>query len=452
MADDTPFRAGGIISGFDTNSIIDQLTKLREGPLNALKKKQSGLQTQVSLIGDISSKLTVLKNAVRTLSDSGTLGVKVTSTNTAFTGVASTSSIAGRYDITVAGLASAARAQSAAFGSGATVTGGTLDLTLSGTLYSVNMTDGDSLATVAANINGLGAPLSAVVLNDGFNDYLSIVNRDTGYTIGGAANSALQISESYSGSTGQPLGLAVTDAVNATFSVNGLAFTRRSNVVTDAVPGTTLTLKATTAVAESLLQENDVTGTNTNLTTFVTAYNDVATLLAKDLAITATTDRDSTLAGDSSIRRLKAQLAAIISTEVTGLTTVRSLVDLGVKTDSKTGLLSVDNTRLTEALATDANAVNKVFSTDTFGISAVMTTFVDAQTNLVDGILSSRKKSLNTAVRKMDTQALAMANRLDAYKKSLIVQFSSMEKIIAGLKNAGNFLSQQAASNAASSG
>jgi flagellar hook-associated protein 2 len=286
-----------------------------------------------------------------------------------------------------------------------------------------------------------------VVLNDGTNDYLSIVNRDTGYTIGGAANSALQVSESYTGGTGIALGLAVTDAANASFAVNGLAFTRRSNVVTDAVPGTTLTLKSTTAVAESLLQENDVGTTNTNLQEFVTAYNDVATLLQKHLAITPTTNRDNTLAGDSVVRQLRAALSNAVSSQVAGLADVRSLVDLGIKTSTSDGTLSIDNSVLTKALQRDANAVNTVFSTATVGIRDKFKTLVDTYTNVVDGVLTTRTKNLNLTVRHLDSTAAAMRARLDAYKQSLVVQFSAMEKIISGLKAAGNFLNGQQSSS-----
>ena len=55
MADDPVFRAGGLASGLDTNSIIDGLTKLEQRPLDRLKTQQDGFKTQVSLIGQLVS-------------------------------------------------------------------------------------------------------------------------------------------------------------------------------------------------------------------------------------------------------------------------------------------------------------------------------------------------------------------------------------------------------------
>ncbi len=446
MATDTRFRAGGIASGLDTNTLIDQLTSLKQKPLDDLKKRQAAFRTQISMISDIKSKVTTLKNTAKTLGDSGALGLKVTSTNTAFSAETSTSSIAGRYDINVSSLATAARAQSGAFATTDTVRGGNLTLNILGTAYNVTMTDGDSLQTVADNIAATGAPVSAVVLNDGTNDYLSITNRDTGYTIGGAANSALQITESYTGATGSTLGLAVTDAANATFSVNGLAFTRKTNVVTDAVPGTTLTLKATSAATESLLQENDVTATSKNLQKFVDSYNDLVKVLAKDTSAPAGTDRNATLTSDGAVRRLGLSLSSSISGSVPGLSSVRSLVDLGIKS-ALDGTISIDTSTLTKAIGLDASAVNKIFNTTTTGIRDTIATLADATVNVANGTLTTRTKGLNSTVKTMDKEASVLESRISQYKEGLIVQFSAMEKIIAGLKAAGNYLGQQSSNS-----
>ncbi len=123
---------------------------------------------------------------------------------------------------------------------------------MQGTTYDpITITDGESLGDVAGAIRALGAPVSAVVLNDGTKQYLSVTNLDTGFT-GADASTALQISENSTGTQGQSLGFAqVHGASNALFTVDGLQFTRQSNTVTDAIPGTTLTLKGQTNTTET---------------------------------------------------------------------------------------------------------------------------------------------------------------------------------------------------------
>jgi flagellar capping protein FliD len=47
----------------------------------------------------------------------------------------------------------------------------------------------------------------------------------------------------------------------------------------------------------------------------------------------------------------------------------------------------------------------------------------------------------------MDTDADRLQLRIDAFKANLTAQFTAMEKIVSGLKAAGNFLTQQTANN-----
>src|SRR5260370_16908794 len=84
MADDPVFRAGGLASGLDTNSIIDGLTKLEQRPLDRLKTQQDGFKTQVSLIGQLVSKIGSFYTAAKAIGDPGALGVKTTTVNQDF--------------------------------------------------------------------------------------------------------------------------------------------------------------------------------------------------------------------------------------------------------------------------------------------------------------------------------------------------------------------------------
>ena len=70
---DATFRAGGLASGLDTNTIVDELVKLQRRPIDLLKQKQSGLKVQVSTLGDLLSKLNALDTAAKALSETGTL-------------------------------------------------------------------------------------------------------------------------------------------------------------------------------------------------------------------------------------------------------------------------------------------------------------------------------------------------------------------------------------------
>ena len=451
MADTPFFSVGGLASGLDTTSIIDGLTKLEQQPLDALRTQQTGFKTQVSLIGSLVSKIKTLQTAAQALSDQGTVGMKATSANTDFTATPSSKTTAGSYTVSVQQLATSAQKRSTGFSAGDTapVTGGTLQLTVQGVTYDpITITDGESLADVAGAVRGLGAPVSAVVLNDGTKSYLSITNINTGFT-GTDATTALQVTENYTGTAGQHLGLATThDAKNALFTIDDLPFTRQSNTVTDAIPGTSLQLKAQTNTDEKLTLDTDSAKTALNINNFVNAYNDIINTVAQQASQGGgNTDRNSTLAGDSTLRSLVSSMQGLL-TKVVGSGTIRTLADVGIKTNFQDGTLTLDSGKLGTALQANPSAVNDLFSNVTTGMGVQVKSLSDLYTNVVDGMFTARTKNLNSRIIQMDSDADRMQLRIDAFKQNLTAQFTAMEQVVAGLKASGNFITQNLTASA----
>jgi len=436
------FSVGGLASGMDTASIVDQLVALESRPLTLLQNRQSGLKTQLSTLGSIISKLQAFKTATADLETNGVLAGKSSTTNDAFTAAPGSSTVAGRYSVQVNTLARAAKFQSAAFGAADTVAGGTLTLTVPDhDPYTITVGDGTSLEDFAFAIRQSGAPVSAVVLNDGTNRYLSVTARDTGFPLTGAAGDALGLAfAADGGSTNRLPALGQTQAaVNASVTVDGINFRRRGNTISDAIPGTTLTLKKEAAPAEDLVVSTDTDGTKARLQKFVDAYNDLAALVQKQLSPTKDTDRSKTLAGDSSIRTLQSRLQGLVATSVGASTDVRTLADLGVKT-AKDGSLSIDGTVLTKALERNPGAVNGLFSTATTGLGDVVEALVTAQTRAGDGLLTSRQTGINNTLKSLDVQAASIQRHIDSFRLTLERSFSAMEESVSGLKNMGTYL------------
>jgi flagellar hook-associated protein 2 len=446
---DSTFRAGGLASGMDTNSIIDQLVSLESQPLTQLKTRQTGIQTQISALGDIVSRLSSLASAAQGLGDDGVLAAKATSSSSTFSAAPGTSAIAGRYSVQVLKLAQAGKWRSQGIDPAVGHAAGTLTLTVQGKTYDppITITQGESPGDVAAAIRATGAPVSAVVLSDGTKSYLSVTNRDTGVPATGKALE-LVFAPKVAGSPGDPpMYSEITPARNASFVIDDLTFSRPSNTVSDAIPGTTLTLTAEGS-AEDLVLENDVSATQGRLQTFVDAYNGVMKLLQRQLAPTQSTDRSSSLTGDSAVRSLQTRLQSILVAKVPGLGDVRTLADLGVKT-AKDGSLSIDSTVLTRALSRDPAAVNALFSTASSGIAASVRALVDQNTRVGDGLLTLRISGLQDTVSDLTDQQDALSRRIDAYRANLVAQFTAMESTVSSLKSIGNFLT--ARSNQSSS-
>jgi flagellar hook-associated protein 2 len=439
------FRAGGLMSGMDTNSIIDQLVSIETQPLNKLRQRQTGLRSQVSQLADIASKVSGLSIAAQKLSTSGVLAAKTVSTNTSFSATTDSNAIGGRYSVDVETLATSAKflSQTGYASGSAAVRGGTLNLNVKGKAYDpITIADGASLSDVALQINQAVSEVSAAVVFDGSSYYLSITNRETGFKVGQPPESALSVSMNVTGTAGQPLAMqSKVTATNAKLVVDTLSIEQESNEISGVIPGTTLSLKAPGA-AEDLVLSTDSTATATNLQTFITAYNDVYKLVQQNLAITQDSSRNGTLAGDSTLRKLQNDMQRLLTKQVTGLSGVSSLADIGIKTE-RDGTLSLNTSRLQSAMAANPLNVNLIFSTATEGIGAAAKALSNTYTNGIDGLLVSRQNGLKNNIKSMDTQLASMQLRIDGYKDKLISQFTAMEKVMAQFKSIGTFLTQQ---------
>ncbi|HEY0714733.1 MAG TPA: flagellar filament capping protein FliD [Polyangia bacterium] len=438
---DSSFRAGGLASGLDSNSIIEKLIELESRPIQLMQQRQSGIKTQISKLAEIRSKLSDLTTAARALSTGGTVATKVSSTHTGFDGVVGAGAVAGRHTVQVSALATAAAARSQGFASASSqVRGGSLAFTVQGKDYNITIADGTALSDVAFQLRQTGAPISATVVSDGSQYYLSVMNNQTGNPTSGVA---LAMVETTTGGLGQALtadatNLVVRNAQNASLTVDGLPMTRQSNSVGDVIPGVTLNLKAEGGAEETIVISNDIEGTKTNLQKFVDAYNAAQSMVQTQLTSTPGSDRSATLAGDPSMRSLQAAMQKLITSEV-GTGPIRSLADIGVKT-GRDGTLSVDSATLTKALTSDANAVNELFANATTGLFKITETTVNRYGNISDGILVTRSKGLQSSITKMDTLIESMKLRVEGRRTQLINQFTAMEKVVSTMRSTGNFL------------
>ena len=279
------------------------------------------------------------------------------------------------------------------------------------------------------------------MLFDGQSSYLSITKRDTG-------SGPLVVTETSTGSTGRALGVPElqTSGLDATLTVDGLPIVSSSNVITGAIPGTTLTLKSKGLDAENLTLQNDVAGTKAKLKTYVDAYNSVIQVVQQQLSPAANTDRTASLAGSSTLRSLQQTLQAFGSQQVPGLGSIRTLADVGVKTN-RDGTLSIDDAVLGSALASSPDALNSLFTTASTGIGATMGAFTDQYVKPGTGLLALAQSGLSTRAKQMDDNATQIQARLDAYRATLQSQFAAMEQIVSQLKNTGSFLTSQSALN-----
>jgi flagellar hook-associated protein 2 len=438
---DATFRAGGLMSGLDTNLIIDKLTDLQRRPISLLAAKKKAFEVQLSGLATLTSRLTQLQDRFSSVAKAGALGMLAETSAAGFSATASPQSSESTYSVRVQQLATAAKARSAAFtGPDQELPAGNLAITVDGQAYEIEVEGGDSLATLAERLNGLGAPFSASLINDGASTFLMLTNKTTGFAIGEAPGSALSIVETPTNPLGPSmLGLnVVVEAKNAIVELDGLTVERRSNTVADAIPGTTLSLKQETAGSETLVISQSKADTKAKLQELVDAYNSVMSVIQGDLKIGANIDRSRTLAGDSSVRMLQRSLQSVITAEVPGVTGARTLGDLGVRTQ-RDGSLSIDDRFLDRVLAQNPGAIDAILGGEN-GVVAAVTTVVRFATESSTGTLTQRQSGINQSIRRLEQDSEAMEMRVTSFRDGLIKRFMAMEESVGKMRNIGNFL------------
>lgn len=268
MSTSTGISVGGLVSGLDTNSIIDQLSALEQQKVVAVTKKQTQSQLRLSALGTLQSKLSTLASKARGLYKLDNFSVfKATSSDDKTATITGTGEgLQGTVGVNVRQLASSWKVASKAMPDSITATGGagTLKLSRSAaaiktdptkTTVDITIAATDSLKDIASKINAAsGAGMTASIVNFGNGDTRLMLNGvdqgSDGFSIteagGGTVLSTLGLKSSASRqvsdfglrlATGGPalststLGslytgigannVATNDTIDMTFTVNG---------------------------------------------------------------------------------------------------------------------------------------------------------------------------------------------------------------------------------------
>jgi flagellar hook-associated protein 2 len=426
----------GLASGLDSGSIIDKLVALERGTANALSTRQSDLNTQKSIVNSLSSAVAALGTAAKgldldseirpraaTLSDTGKLSIAVAA-----------NASAGVHDLRVKQLASAEVRSSKVFD---TATAGTLgsggvDITVSGSTKSINWDSTDTLETIASKINGASAGVAASVLFDGAKHRLVLTSNATGTA---AAPTYVDRGDGLDLSNAANI---KAPATNAVLSIDGIDVTRSSNVISDALAGVTFTLTAAHAATDPATKSTvalDKGGLTDKIKSIVAAYNSVNSALHNQLDYTGTTKGTNTLFGDSTLRQLQGALASTMSRAYGG----SNLGILGLSRD-KSGALTFDEAKFASALASDPDAVSKVFVSG--GFATAVTALADRYTQSSTGIFASKTQSFADRYKSLQSQIDRINKGADAMQARLEKQFSALEMAMSAFQNQSAYITR----------
>jgi len=436
----------GFGSGIDTQQLVKDLAAASREPkvervttlakqnnakISALAQAKSDLDGFADSLGQMVSDGTL--RSTPTVSDESILGATARAGMTA-------DSFSATVEVTQ--LARAQTVYSAIVADKAAAIGqGTMTLTVGGVAKTITIgATNNSLDGLANAINASGAGVTAsIVADDG--GYRMIVKGPTGEANAFTLETATPALTSFAYGTGGGMTLGQS-AANANFTIDGVAFSRTSNIVDDVVPGMSLTLKkAAPGQPVDIGASRPLDLIKQTVGDFVSVYNQL-----KNSLKTASGQAGAT----TGLRELERELQALVGKVLTSHGSINKLTDIGIST-TRDGLLSLDSAKLEKALATDAGAVEALFNprrdathTETsdpgiaFALDAIRDKAIaaDGVIDRVSKSLDARKESLADALEKIEL-------REDAYEARLEKQFGGLDAKLAAFKATQTYLEQQ---------
>jgi len=301
----------------------------------------------------------------------------------------------------------------------------------------------DTPSGVVDAINSGNRGYKAQLVNDGSssNPYKIMITGANGSTESFSVSSS-DTNGSFGTNFATPTGYAASDA---NFVVDGISYSRKSNTITDVVPGVTFSLKGTTSTSASVSFDRDTTDLKTKLTTLVTAYNDFNDIVNQTTDPKSTLDTyGNTLVGDSTVKLIRQQMRSLLfSPSSTPGKTITSLSQMGYSLDQK-GVLSLDATKLDTVLQNNYDDVTKLFTGGYNKLSTYSTLSagiagdaVKKLTNMLGptGSLATKTNNANIESDKYRARLVTLQLRMDALLARYQKQFASMDSMVGSVNS-----------------
>lgn len=456
----------GIGSGLDLNGLLDKLTKAEQQRLTPYTTQQTSYNAQLTAYGTLKGSLEKFDNLSKELAKPTFFNNTTASKHDQFAITTTDKAVAGNYIVEVQKLA-----QPQTLTTQASITNQTEKLGTPGSIdRSFTITAGDpqkevkiplsddqtSLVEMRDAINNAKAGVNASIMRVGDNDYqLAISSTATG------EKNTVSVQVSNDDKLGAILNYdpaAKSNAMKQTVAgqdaevlVNGTKIKRSTNSIADALQGVTIDLKTVTKKDEpqNLVISTDKTGTADKIKSWVDNYNsllDTFNSLTKYTPVKtgeAQNAKNGALLGDNTLRGVQSSIKSALSGAQDN-PELKGLGNLGITTNTKTGKLEIDSTKLNKAIDEKPEQVANFFAGN--GKDTGMATEIhnEIQSYIkAGGIIENSTKSINTSLdrlnSKITTVTASIQSTIDRYKQ----QFVQLDTMMSKLSGTGDYLKQQ---------
>lgn len=462
---------GGLASGMDTESIIQQLMAIEQQPIYRYEQEKTELNTAKDAWRDVNSRISNLESKLSPLKLSATFNSNKASASDkdVATATASNDAAEGVYDVTVKETARTHRLGSTQkVDQEALLTDELTNLTdVSGDITFnqgqdneavISVTNDDTLSSLADKINEADAGVNASIV-DG---HLVLESTETGEenSINFTDNaSGLMAELGFSGDLNDAANAAVLQTANdAVIEINGITdITSSTNTFSDAVDGVSFSINKDAEVdsTSTITVEQDTGKAQKAVQTFVDQYNSTMNFIDSKTNYDAETETSGTLQGDSTLMRVQMRLRNLATDRIDTTGDYRSLSAVGVSVD-RDGVMSLDGDKFTEALKEAPDEVMNLFkaSSDEEGYDGVATkldSYTDQLIQSNTGVIPRRLDYFDTQIESIDDDIVALEDSLERTRERYQSQFTAMETALAEMQQQSSWLSSQISSLGSSS-
>lgn len=440
----------GLGSGLDIGSIVTALVNADKSAKQTQITTQTSLNTsKISGVGSLKSALAAYQAAMNKLNSA---------TSPAFSGFAATSStpatltatsdntaVNGSYNIVVGSLATSSKVATASFAGGATsaIPTGTLKISQNGTDYDVTIPSGATLQSTRDAINTTlqTKGITANIVTDANGSRLVIGSTTTGagsdISVSGIAGLEITGTNKMDGTT-TSAGYIDALAGDASITIDGLTVTSKTNTVSQAVGGLSMTLLATGKSTVTVATNTD--GLKTSLQSFIDAYNTLITTVNSLTKASLDADGNPTVAAAMTGDALPRSLIAAVRNELVapgagGQLSVLS--QLGIQTSQTNGTLTLDSAKFTKAMGEKGlgGEVQKLFTgtNSSNGLLARMGAVIKPYTQ-TGGILDTRNSNLSKQKSDLTDQQAALDLRVAGLQATLTAKYNAMDLLVGQMK------------------
>lgn len=435
---------GGLVSGLDTRKMITQLAQIERIPITRLQAKQRSIQSDISQLSRISSRMNDLATAAKALGTQDKfMQMKVTNaqeSNVAVTAPGVTSEMRFRLQVTRLAVeampagrttSGGVAAENATFLNAADGADRSLTLTAGSETFNVNFNNTTTLAQLRDSINGIaGSPFQAEVVRTtgagGADTYNLKLTTQAGVPTSAASwnlatGDTLAVNFDETPETYQPGAVGQT----AEYFVNGVRYESSTNKVASniAIPGVEMEFFDLTQGTAQIVVAPDRAEIMSKLEGLTAKYNTVVESIKSQSTETRGVSR-----------RAVDELRKAVTDAISGLTgPFTSASQVGITFD-KTGVMTLERDKFEAAFAQDRTAVADIFAS----ANAVSQRIADSVSRYTgsNGVLKSQETSLQGRIRQYDTQIERRQRSVETYEKRLQRQFTAMESVMLDMQDA----------------